>query len=133
MHDEGTEDKKRDVLMPDQLNQGGMLRKFEKAEDLLDVSAEHLAQIVRDPDNPQKINLRHKAFTFPREYWEKILSTEIFKKIPEVELAKLMLFRPGTIPVEDNIEGLKKQVDCPLSVPLPEIDFLDARVRMQTS
>ena len=102
---------------------------FEKAEDLLKLSAEQLALMVKDPDNPQKINLKHQAFTHPREYWEKILSTEQFKKMPEVELAKLMMYRPGIIPVQDNIEGLKKQADCPLSIPLPEMEFLDERLR----
>ena len=50
-------------------------REITRAEELLDISADDLAAMVKDREDPTKLNLGHSVFKQPRRYWEKMLTS----------------------------------------------------------
>lgn len=56
----------------------GANKEFKSSAELDNISADELAGIVLDPDDPSMINLAHSAFRFPREHWDKILTSAVF-------------------------------------------------------
>ena len=66
-------------------------RVFESAEQMAAVSADELANMVKDKDDPTKINLEHSAFKHGRRHFEDILSSPNFANIDQTERMKLFL------------------------------------------
>lgn len=80
-------------------------RTFESSKDLEDVSADELALIVKDPNDPTKLNLGHSAFLHPRVHWDKILTSPNFKNVSKTELDKLFVLNPAEGRIIDNEDG----------------------------
>ena len=105
---------------------------FEKAEELLDIPADTLAQMVKQPDDPKAINLAHSAFNHPREYWDKILTSPVFSDVEEVELVKLLMVHPykqlSPLSQDDAqqkpIIDFESSLDSRLVVSLPKMVFM---------
>ena len=111
-------------------------RTFETPEELLDVTADELACLVKDPSDSSKINFHHSAFKHPRECWDKVLLSKNFRSLSDVELTKLLMRYPGTKKFDPNsafkdIERLKVEADCALEVELPTVEFFDEKSRCQ--
>ena len=92
---------------------------FESAAELLDLSADELADLVKERDKPGAINLGHSAFDHPRKYWEKILTSKHFDDIGRFERAKLLMLHPGIEP-EVKLETM----DNDLRASLPQLEYL---------
>ena len=105
------------------------------------MTADELAQMVLDREDPNKVNLSHSAFNHKREHWDKILTTKTFDKMPDTEKVKLLMCHPGSLKASHSgdgatgrsgtecIEEFRRQAICPLEFNLPKLIFLDEKSR----
>ena len=89
-------------------------QEFQSADELLDVSADELAEMVKEKRKPGAINLNHSAFNFPRKFWEKILSCKAFEDVGDLERLKLLMMHPGA-EQDDYLDTLES--DLRVSLP----------------
>ena len=113
----------------------GASKEFKSSAELDNISADELARIVLDPDDPSAINLAHSAFRFPREHWDKILTSPVFDQISDTERFKLMLCHPGDADPNrpqhpDDLGYGQTEADNPLVANLPTQEFLDIKSRV---
>ena len=59
------------------------------------MSADELALMVMDREDPTRVNLSHSAFNHEREHWEKILTSKNFAQVPDAEKVKILMCHPG--------------------------------------